>query len=171
MQVWNVLHAARGNRGHKNDAKNRHLRIIAQLCRAISSQLRHISTIGKKLVKQQHLLHMSLQYGKLRPTNGWDQFGSLEHPSKFQLVSRLGRVTARYSSTGRQPNCSIEQRAPPIFGRQPSRWALAHILVVFLGFVLWETNVICCVLQHQNLLLLARRLCDRHCLFVCVFLC
>jgi len=32
--------------------KNRHLRIIAQLCQAISSQLRHISTIGKKLVKQ-----------------------------------------------------------------------------------------------------------------------
>jgi len=32
---------------------------IAQLCRAISLQLRHLSTIGKKLVKQQYLLHMS----------------------------------------------------------------------------------------------------------------
>ena len=30
------------------DAKNRHLGTIAQLCRAISSQLRHVSTIGKK---------------------------------------------------------------------------------------------------------------------------
>jgi len=39
-----------GNRGRKNDAKNRHLRTIAQLCRAISSQLRHISTIGKNLL-------------------------------------------------------------------------------------------------------------------------
>ena len=37
-----------GNTGRKNDAKNRHLSTIAQLCRAISSQLRHISTIGKK---------------------------------------------------------------------------------------------------------------------------
>jgi len=36
------------NTGRKNDAKNRHLGIIAQLCRAISSQLRHVSTIGKK---------------------------------------------------------------------------------------------------------------------------
>jgi len=36
-------------------------------------------------------------------------------------------VTARHSSSGRQPNCGIEQRAPPIFGRAPSRWALAHI--------------------------------------------
>jgi len=38
-----------GNTGRKNDAKNRHLGTIAQLCRAISSQLRHISTIEKKL--------------------------------------------------------------------------------------------------------------------------
>jgi len=34
--------------GRKNDAKNRHLGTIAQLCRAISSQLKHVSTIGKK---------------------------------------------------------------------------------------------------------------------------
>jgi len=36
------------NTGRKNDAKNRHLGTITQLCRAISSQLRHVSTIGKK---------------------------------------------------------------------------------------------------------------------------
>ena len=30
------------------DAKNRHLHTIEQLCQAISSQLRHLSTIGKK---------------------------------------------------------------------------------------------------------------------------
>ena len=59
-----------GNTGCKNDAKNRHLRIITQLCLAISSQIRHVSTIGKKLVKQQYLSHMSLQYGELRPTSG-----------------------------------------------------------------------------------------------------
>jgi len=36
----------------KNYAKNGHLRTIAQLCRGVSSQLTHVSTIGKKLVKQ-----------------------------------------------------------------------------------------------------------------------
>ena len=36
------------NSERKNDAKNRHLGTIAQLCRAISSQLRYVSTIGKK---------------------------------------------------------------------------------------------------------------------------
>jgi len=62
------------------DAEIRHLRTIAQLCRAISLQLRHISTIGKT-VKQQCLPHMSSQYGELRPTSGWDSFVSLGHPS------------------------------------------------------------------------------------------
>jgi len=38
------------NTGPKNVAKNRHLGTIPQLCRAISSQLRHVSTIGKKLL-------------------------------------------------------------------------------------------------------------------------
>jgi len=77
-------------------AKNRHLGTIAQLCRAISSQLRHISAIGKKLVKQHYVLHMSPQYGELRPTSGWDASGSLGHPCRFQPLSRLGSVTARH---------------------------------------------------------------------------
>jgi len=38
------------NTGRTKVAKNRHLGTIAQLCRAISSQLRHISTIGKNLL-------------------------------------------------------------------------------------------------------------------------
>jgi len=32
--------------------KNRHLGTITPLCRVISSELRHVSTIGKKLVNQ-----------------------------------------------------------------------------------------------------------------------
>ena len=45
----------------------RHLGIIAQLCPAIASQQMHVSTIGKKLVKQQYVLQMFLQYSELRP--------------------------------------------------------------------------------------------------------
>jgi len=84
------------NTGRKKVAKNRHLGTITQLCRAISSQLRHVATIGKKLVKQQYLLHMSSQYDELRPTNGWGRFVSLGHPNKFQRVSHFGSVTARH---------------------------------------------------------------------------
>ena len=53
------------NTGRKKIAKNRHLGTISQLYRAISSQLRHMSTIGKKLVKEQYLLHMFPQYADL----------------------------------------------------------------------------------------------------------
>jgi len=59
-----------GNTGRKKVTKNRRLGTIAQLCRATSSQLRHVSTIEKKLVKQQYVLQMSPQYGELRLTNG-----------------------------------------------------------------------------------------------------
>jgi len=69
------------NTGCKTVAKNRHLGTITQLRRAISSQLRHVSTIGKKRVKQQYLLHMSLQYGALRPSGDGDPFVSLGHHS------------------------------------------------------------------------------------------
>ena len=65
--------AARGsleNTGRKKVAKNRHPGTISQLYRAISSHLRHVSTIGKKLVKQQYVLHMSPEHGELRPTSG-----------------------------------------------------------------------------------------------------
>jgi len=44
-----------GNTVGKNDAKNRLLRTITHICRAVSSQLGHVSTIGKKVVKQQYL--------------------------------------------------------------------------------------------------------------------
>ena len=71
------------NMGRKKSPRIRQLHIVAQCCRAVPSQLRHVSTIGKKLVKQQYLLHMSPQYGELWPANGWDQFRSFGHPSKF----------------------------------------------------------------------------------------
>jgi len=82
------------------DAKNRHLGTIAQLCRAIALQLRHVSTIGIKLVKQRYVVHMSPQCGELRPTNGWDPSGSLRHRCKFQRFLRLGSITARHLVLG-----------------------------------------------------------------------
>jgi len=54
----------------------------------------------------------------------------LGHPRKFQRVSRLGSVTARHTSSGRQPNFEALNRRRHLYSAgQPSRWALAHILV------------------------------------------
>ena len=38
------------NTGRKKSPKIRHLGTVAQICRAVSSQLRHASTIGKKML-------------------------------------------------------------------------------------------------------------------------
>jgi len=82
------------NTGHKKSPKIRHLCTIAQVCRAISSQLRHLSTSGKKLSHSNYLLHMSSQYGELRPTNGWDLlagmvWGTTAYFNGFHLLSSL----------------------------------------------------------------------------------
>jgi len=139
MQVWNVLRAARWKYRTKKVAKNRNLGTIAQLCRAISSQLRHISTIGK-IVKQQYLL-MSPQYGELRTTSGWDRSGSLGHPCKFQRVSHLGSVTAQHCSSGRRPNFAALNRGRYLYlAGRPSHLALAHISSLLLYFVEFDQN-------------------------------
>ena len=118
-----------GNAGPKKSPKIRHLGTIAQLSRAVSLQLRHISTIGKN-VKQQRLPHMSSQYGELRPTSGWDLLASLGHTSKFQRVSRLGSVTARHSSSQRQANFATLNRGRHLYSTgRPSCWALTHSLL------------------------------------------
>jgi len=38
-------------------------------------------------------------------------------PGNFNGFRVFGSVTAWHSSSGRQPNCGVEQRAPPTFGR------------------------------------------------------
>ena len=103
----------------------------------------------RKHVKQQYVLHMSWQYGELRPTSGWDPFTSLGHHCKFQRLSRLGSVTARHSSNGRQPNFAALNRGRHLCSAgRPSRWALAHILVFLFFyfcmfvFLLWSPYVI-----------------------------
>ena len=128
MQVWNLLHAARCKYRRKKSSKNRHLGTSRQFCRAIYSKLRHVSTIGKKLVKRQYVLHMSPQNGERWPTCGWDRSSSLEHPWKFQRVTGFCSVTARHLSTGRQPHFAALKRGRDLYlAGRPSCWALAHI--------------------------------------------
>ena len=89
----------------------------------------------KKLVKQQYLLHVYPQYGELRPTSGWDWLAGLGHPSYFQRLPRLGSVTARQSSSERQPNFAALNRGRHLCSAgRPSGWALAHILVDYTSY-------------------------------------
>jgi len=78
------------------DAKNRRLGTIAQLCRAISSQLRHISTIGKIRVKQKYLLHMPpnmVNFGLLAAEIRWRVWGTPANFNRFRVLAVLLRGT------------------------------------------------------------------------------
>ena len=116
-----------GNTRRKNDAKNRHLRTIAQFCRAISSQLRHVSTIGKNLlsinisptcpynmvnVDQLAAEIISLVWGTPANFNGFRVLAALLHGTLLVGASQIAALNRgrRLYSAGR-----------------PSRWALAHI--------------------------------------------
>jgi len=97
------------------------------LSRYIFATKAHIDN-REKSVKQQCLPDLSSQYCELQPTSGWDLLASLGHPCKFQQVSRLGSVSARHSSSGRQTNCAALNRGRHLYSAgRPSRWALAHI--------------------------------------------
>jgi len=105
------------NTGRKNDTKTRHLGTIPQFCWAISSQLRHVSTIGKNLLNSYisptcpyNMVNfgplaaeiVSLVWGTPANFNGFRVLPALLHGTPAVGVSQL---------------CGVEQRAPPIFGR------------------------------------------------------
>ena len=80
------------NTGRKNSPKNRHLGTIAQLCRAISSQLRHIPTIGKKLLSINTCStrpHNMVNFGLLTAEIGSVIWGTLPNVIGFRVLAAL----------------------------------------------------------------------------------
>jgi len=69
IQTAGLKCAARGSL-EIQDAKNRHFGTIAQLCWAISSELRHVSTIGKNLLNSNTSSRCPDNMVNLWPTNG-----------------------------------------------------------------------------------------------------
>ena len=97
--------------------KNRHLSTIAQLCRAISSQLRHVSTIGKKLVKSNISSRCSynmVNFGPLMAEIDWRVWGTPSYFNGYRVLPALLHGSQVVVSA---KLCGVEQRAPPMFGR------------------------------------------------------
>ena len=112
--------------------KNRHLGTIAQLCRAISSQLRHVSTIGEKSLLSSNTSSTCpdnmVNFGPLTGEIGSGVWAPLQISTGFASRQRYC-ITA--SSSGRQPNFAALNRGRHLCSAgRPSRWALAHILVL-----------------------------------------
>jgi len=107
VQIWDagLKYAARGSLKIQ-DAKNRHLHTIVQLCRAISSQLRHVSTIWKNLLSSNissrcphNMVNfgllaaeiVSLVWGTPATFNGFRVLAALLHSSQVVSVSQTLR--------------------------------------------------------------------------------
>ena len=123
-----MLHAARWK---YRTQKNRHFGTIAQLRRAISSELRHVSTIGK------HLLNSNTS--STCPDNMVNFGQRLRSVGEFGAPLQIStgfaswqRYTARHSSSGRQPNFVALNRGLHLYSAgRPSGSALAHISSYF----------------------------------------
>jgi len=119
-----------GNAGPENDAKNRHLRTIAQLCRTISSQ-RHVSTIGKKLLSSNIFSTCPcnmVNFGPLAAEIVLLVWGTLANFSGFRILAALlhGTLLVGVSQTA-----ALNRGRHLYSAGRPSRWALAHILYVY----------------------------------------
>ena len=134
------------NTARKKSPKSCHLGTIPQLCRAISSQIRHVSTIGKKLVNSnisstcpRNICALGqscygLSAGWLIPTHPEGKimspyYGELS-PLATEIILLVWGTCANFNGflvlaallhgtliVGVSKTCGVEQRAPPIFSR------------------------------------------------------
>jgi len=80
------------------DAKNRHFGTIAQLCRDVSSQLRHLLTIGKKLLNIDRPTSSTCPYnmvnfGLLTAEICWRVWGTPSNFNGFRVLAALPHGT------------------------------------------------------------------------------
>jgi len=110
------------NAGPKKVAKNRYLGTIPQLCPAISSQLRHLSTIGKNLLSSNispTCPHNTVNFGPLAA-----EMGTPGNFNGFRVLAALlhGTLVVGISQTA-----ALNRGRHLYSPGRPSRWALAHI--------------------------------------------
>jgi len=112
------------NAGPKKVATNRHLGTIPQLCRAISLQLRHVST---KLVKQQYLPYMPhnmVNFGTLAAEIVSLVWGT---PGNFNACCVLAALLYGTLVVGVSQTVALNRGRQLYSAGWPSSWALAHI--------------------------------------------
>jgi len=112
--------SARGslkNTGRKKIAKYRHLGTVAQLCWAVSSQQRHISTVGKKNLLKSNISstcpHNMVNFSPLTAEIVSGVWGTPANFNGFSVLAALLHGTLWASAK----LCVFEHKAPPIFGR------------------------------------------------------
>jgi len=120
-----------GNAGHKKSPKIRHLHTIAQLCQTISSQLRHIFTIGKNLLNSSISSirsHNMVNFSPLTAEIFCQLWSSPANFNEFRVLAVLlhGTLVVGVSQT-----VALNRGRHLYPAGWPSRLALAYILVLF----------------------------------------
>ena len=113
-------------------AKNRHLGTIPQFCRAMFSQLRHVLAIGKNLLSSNICStcpHNMVNFGPLAAEIVSLVWGNPGNFNRFRVLAALlhGTLVLGVSQTA-----ALNRGRHLYSAGRPSRWALAHILVLFL---------------------------------------
>jgi len=115
------------NTGRKKSSKSRHLGTTAQHCRAISSQLRHVSTIGKKLLSiniSSTCPHNMVNFCPLAAEIDQVVWGTLQISTGFESWQRYCTALEYWASA----HFAALKRERHLYSAwRPSRWALAHI--------------------------------------------
>jgi len=140
------------NTGRKNDAKIRYLSTIGRLCRTMSSQLRHISTIGKNLLNSNispTCPYNMVNFGPLVTDIGSLVWGTPANFNEFRVLAALlhGTLVVGVSQT-----LSVEQKAPPIFGRAAITLGIGphSSFTSFTSFASWLHKPTLCVIWTLN---------------------
>ena len=95
----------------------------------MSLQLRHISTVGKKLLNSNTSSTCLHNMANFSPLTAHVSSGVLGTPANFNGFRVLAALLQQ-SGSGRQPNFAALNRGRHLYSAgRPSRWALAHILV------------------------------------------
>jgi len=109
--------------------KIRHLRTIAQLCQAMSLQLRHVSTIGKNLLNSNISFtcpHNIVNFGPLMAEIYWQVWHT---PANFNGFCVLAALLHGTLVVGVSQTAALNRGRHLYLAGLPSHWALAHILV------------------------------------------
>ena len=141
MQVWSVLHVARCKCGTQKSRQNRHLGTIPQLCRAIPSQLRHLSTIGKNLLSSNTsptCPHNMVNFSPLAAEILSLVWGTPGNFNGFRILTALlhGTLVVGVSQTA-----ALNRGRHLYSAGRPSRWALAHISSYWFFLSFWFSAV------------------------------
>jgi len=142
MQVWNLLHAARWKhrmqRSRQKLPSGHHRTTLSGYIFATKAR---IDNRKKNLSSNMPCtVHMSPQYGVLRPTSSWDRSGSLRHPCT--QVSRLCSVTARHLVVGN--NQTLRRWSEGVTYVRPDDHHVGH----------WASSAVCYCHSHVKSLLI-----------------